>query len=337
MKGGRGFTFATLRRYDVLSIDTGMKPLKPEALLRAPAQQPMWGHGDKASGTPPQQQEELMYANGDDPSGIPLRLSPCGCPTSNTSSSSSSSSSRVCCCCCCPKRPVQGIVARWLMLKQQLQRAWEKCLLEGEQEMHRDAAAKHSGGSSSSSSSSSMNGTSSSSSSSSKPAAAAAPSISTFRILVIGGGAVGVEMSFSLQQAVQQLLQSFEERRRQQQQQQQQKQKQKRQQQKAGGDVAEETETETAAGTATRGAAPLKAEIVLITSGPEILTGYPKKTQARAAAIAAAATVAAIAAIAAAADGSCMPCRTPFSAAAAAAIPGLVISWQPSSRSCCCF
>ncbi|KAL8441968.1 hypothetical protein Emed_007438 [Eimeria media] len=263
-------------RYDVLSIDTGMKPLKPEALLRAPAQQPIC-NGHKAAATPPQHQEELTPVTGDEPAGTPPRLSPCGCP----------------------KRPLQGIVARWLMLKQQLQRAWEKCLLEGEQET--DCAAKRT------SSSSSMNGSSSSSSSSSKPAAAAPATSSTFRILVIGGGAVGVEMSFSLQQAVQQLLLSFEER----QQQQQQQQKQKRQQQKAG-EAAEETETETA-GTAARGSCPLKAEIVLITSGPEILTGYPKKTQARE-------THAALppAAAAAAADGAAAAAPTAAAVSAAA-------------------
>ncbi|KAL8274339.1 hypothetical protein Esti_001741 [Eimeria stiedai] len=263
-------------RYDVLSIDTGMKPLKPEALLRAPAQQPIC-NGHKAArrrtmrddsqgssrdalrdghqlSSPPQQQEELAPVVGDDPAGSPPRLFPCGCP-----SSGSSSSSRVCCCCCCPKRPLQGIVARWLMLRQQLQRAWEKCLLEGEQETSSAPAAKHSSSSSGmngSSSSSSMNGNNSSSvdgsgSSSSKPlAAAAAFTSSAFRILVIGGGA----------QAVQQLLQSFEER----QQQQQKQQQQKQQQLQKAGEAAEESQTETA-GTPARDGVPLKAEIVLIT------------------------------------------------------------------------
>lgn len=83
-----------------------------------------------------------------------------------------------------------------------------------------------------------------------------------FRILVIGGGAVGVEMALALQYAVQQLLQTLD------------KHQQQRQKQHSFASYSQKDEQQRE-----RSVSPLKVEVVLATSGPEILTGYSKRAQ----------------------------------------------------------
>ncbi|OEH74900.1 putative selenophosphate synthetase [Cyclospora cayetanensis] len=149
-------------------------------------------------------------------------------------------------------RHAGGIVSRWLLLKQQLQRAWH-------QARDNKNAGLSASGSLAHHQQQGPDGASSTNSSNCK-----ADESPRFRILIIGGGAVGVEMALTVQFAVQQLLRSLE------------RQDEEQQQHYISSTCSshkEEAESKSPC------VSPLKAEVVLATSGSDILTGYAKRAQ----------------------------------------------------------
>ncbi|XP_026193174.1 uncharacterized protein LOC34623136 [Cyclospora cayetanensis] len=246
-------------RFDVLSIDTGSKPdlplipgsLRPLAFCGNSSAERDSADGGDSRADP---RDFQRSPSAEDASRRAAALSPCGCPTRSPSSGggSSSSSSRFCSCCVCPMRPLGGIVSRWLLLKQQLQRAWH-------QARDNKNAGLSASGSLAHHQQQGPDGASSTNSSNCK-----ADESPRFRILIIGGGAVGVEMALTVQFAVQQLLRSLE------------RQDEEQQQHYISSTCSshkEEAESKSPC------VSPLKAEVVLATSGSDILTGYAKRAQ----------------------------------------------------------
>lgn len=247
-------------RFDVLSIDTGSKPEMPliPGSLRPLTRQHTFiqrGSADGELSTAVTAEGTNMSAEGCLDSTPSLSgCSPCGCWKAPAGGSRSSRSSKYCCCCVCPMRPLQGIVARWLLLRQQLQRAWQQFQFSIDNMTTATTTAEEEGGDKINTTPPPQNN---------PTLLGNTPSLlPAFRILVIGGGAVGVEMALALQYAVQQYVLSLEQ-----------------QHPKPAAENHQEQQPPQQPPSVSN-TLTFKTEVVLATSGPEILTGYSQRAQA---------------------------------------------------------